>query len=154
MLHFPPSRVSYVSFNCRSRHAARKANRAVTQKQPFEVPQQLRDLAESNVEQGRAAYTQFMDAMTQATSMWMGAMPANEMTSAVRLVQERSLRFAKQNADAYFAFVSEMATARDVQDALAIQARFTQQQMHAYTLQAQEIARLSGTVAQNMNPKI
>ena len=126
----------------------------MNQKQPFELPQQLRDLAENNVEQGRAAYAQFMDAMTQASSMWMGAMPANEMTSAMRLVQERSLRFAKQNADAYFAFVSEMASARDVQDALAIQTRFAQQQMQAYALQAQEIARLSGTVAQNMKPMV
>lgn len=111
-------------------------------------------MAENNVVQGRAAYAQFMDAMTQATSMWLGAMPANEMTSAVRQVQERSLRFAKQNADAYFAFVSEMASARDVQDALAIQTRFTQQQMQAYALQAQEIARLSGNVAQNMKPQV
>ena len=126
----------------------------MNQKQPFELPQQFRDLAENNVEQGRAAYSQFMDAMTQATSMWMGAMPANEMTSAMRQVQERSLRFAKQNADAYFAFVSEMATARDVQDALAIQTRFAQQQMQAYTLQAQEIARLSGSVAQNIKPTV
>jgi len=125
----------------------------MTQKQPFELPQQLREMAETNVEQGRAAYSQFMDAMVQATSMWMGAMPANEATSALRLVQERSLRFAKQNADAYFALASELATARDVQDALAIQTRFAQSQMQAYALQAQEIARLSTAAAQNMQPK-
>lgn len=125
----------------------------MNQKQPFELPQQLRELAESNVEQGRAAYAQFMNAMTEATKMWMGAMPANETTSTMRTVQERTLRFAKQNADAYFAFASEMATARDLQDALAIQARFAQTQMQAYALQAQEIARLSGTVAQSMQPK-
>ena len=64
--------------------------------QSFEVPQQLRDLAERNVEQGRAAYAQFMDAMVQATSMWWGAMPANELTSGFKVVQERSVRFAKQ----------------------------------------------------------
>ena len=41
----------------------------------FEVPQQMRDLAEKNVEQARAAYGQFMDAMTQAIGMWSKAPP-------------------------------------------------------------------------------
>ena len=47
----------------------------MAQTPPFEIPQQLRELAERNVEQARAAYGQFMDAMVQATGMWMGAMP-------------------------------------------------------------------------------
>jgi hypothetical protein len=33
------------------------------QNQPFEIPQQLRELAERNVEQARTAYGQLMDAM-------------------------------------------------------------------------------------------
>ena len=36
----------------------------------FEIPQQIRDLAEKNVEQARASYGQFMDAMMQAMGMW------------------------------------------------------------------------------------
>ena len=46
----------------------------MAQTPPFEIPQQLRELAERNVEQARTAYGQFMDAMVQATGMWMGAM--------------------------------------------------------------------------------
>ena len=41
------------------------------EKQIFEIPQQLRELAQKNVEQARAAYGQFMDAMTQAMSAWI-----------------------------------------------------------------------------------
>jgi hypothetical protein len=33
------------------------------EKQTFEIPQQLRELAQKNVEQARAAYGQFMDAI-------------------------------------------------------------------------------------------
>jgi len=55
----------------------------------FEIPQQLREMAERNVEQARNAYGQFMDAMVQATGMWMGAMPANEMTSGFKVVQDQ-----------------------------------------------------------------
>ena len=42
----------------------------MTEKQTFEIPQQLRELAEKNVEQARTAYGQFMDAMAQAVSAW------------------------------------------------------------------------------------
>lgn len=56
----------------------------------FDFPEQARALAEKNVEQASAAYGQFMDAMTQAMSMWWGALPANEMTSGFKTVQERA----------------------------------------------------------------
>ena len=48
---------------------------------PFELPQQMRDLAEKNVEQARVAFGQFMDAMTQAVGMWSSGLASNEMTS-------------------------------------------------------------------------
>ena len=119
----------------------------------FEVPKQLRDLTERNLEQGRAAYGQFMDAMVQAASMWWGAMPANEMTSGFKVVQERSVRFAKQNAEACFALASELANAKDIQDILAIQSRYAQTQMQAFALQAQELGRLLAEAAQGASPR-
>ena len=119
----------------------------------FEVPKHLRDLTERNLEQGRAAYGQFMDAMVQAASMWWGAMPANEMTSGFKVVQERSVRFAKQNAEACFALASELANAKDIQDILAIQSRYAQSQMQAFALQAQELGRLLAEAAQSASPR-
>jgi hypothetical protein len=119
----------------------------------FEIPQQLRELAEKNVEQARTAYGQFMDAMAQASGLWMGAMPANQMTSGFKVVQERAVRFAKQNAEACFQLASELANAKDVQDVIAIQSRYAQTQMQAYALQAQELSRLMVEAAQTMQPK-
>jgi hypothetical protein len=108
----------------------------------FDFPEQARALAEKNVEQASAAYGQFMDAMTQAMSMWWGALPANEMTSGFKTVQERALRFAKQNSDAAFQLATSLANARDVQDVVSLQTHYAQAQMHTYALQAQEIGRL------------
>ena len=56
--------------------------------QPFEIPQQFRNLTEKNVEQASAAYGQFMDAMTQAMNVWWSALPSSEMTSGFKAVQE------------------------------------------------------------------
>jgi phasin len=119
----------------------------------FEIPQQLRELAEKNVEQARTAYGQFMDAMAQATSMWMGAIPANDMTAGFKTVQDRAVRFAKQNAEACFSLATELANAKDVKDVIAIQSRYAQTQMQAYALQAQELSRLMTEAAQNIGQK-
>ena len=110
--------------------------------QPFDIPQQFRDIAEKNVEQASAAYGQFMNAMTQAMSMWWGAMPPNEMTSGFKAVQDRAVRFAKQNADAGFALASSLANAKDIQDVISLQTHYAQSQMQTYALQAQELGRL------------
>ena len=123
------------------------------QNQPFEIPQQLRELAERNVEQARTAYGQLMDAMAQATGMWMSAMRSKEGTSGFKVVQERAIQFAKQNAEACFAAASELANAKDIQDLLAIQSRSAQTQMQAYALQAQELGRLMVEAAQSVQPR-
>jgi hypothetical protein len=88
----------------------------------------------------------------QAMGMWSAAVPANEMTSGFKIVQERATRFAKQNAEAGFALAAELATAKDVQEVLAIQGRYAQTQMQSYTLQAQELGRLMTESAQKMTP--
>ena len=65
---------------------------------PFEIPQQMRDLAERNIEQARAAYDQFMGAMNQALGMWSQAIPGNSRTASFKAVQDQATAFAKQNA--------------------------------------------------------
>ena len=120
---------------------------------PFEIPDHLREIAENNLEQARVAYAQFMDAMTQAMGTWWNAMPQNEMTSAFKVVQERAIRFGKENAEAGLRFASELANAKDFQDVLAIQSRYAQTQMQNYALQAQELGRLMAGAAQNMQPR-
>jgi hypothetical protein len=114
----------------------------MAQPPPFEIPQQLRDLTEKNLEHARNAYGQFMDAMTQAMSMWASATPANSMTAGFKAVQDRAVKFAKQNADACFNLATELATAKDLTDVLSIQSRHAQTQMQSYALQAQELSRL------------
>ena len=116
--------------------------------QSFEIPQQLRELTEKNVEQARAVYGQFMDAMTQSMGVWLNAMPSNEMTSRFEAVQKKAIRFAKQNAEAGFQLATELANAKDIQDVLALQSRYAQTQMQNYALQAQELGRLMAEAIQ------
>ena len=63
----------------------------MAQNQLFEMPKQLRELAEKNVDQVRAAYDQFMDAIGQA---WSTA-PSNVLTSGFKDVQALAIRFER-----------------------------------------------------------
>jgi phasin len=121
------------------------------EKQEFQIPQELREFAEKNIEQARAAYGQLTEAMTQAVRAWSA--PSTVMASGFKVVQERAIQFAKENADAGFALASELAKAKDLQDILRLQSNFAQTQMQSYARQAQELGGLMAEAMRSSKPK-
>jgi phasin len=119
-------------------------------KQP-EIPQEMRDLAMQNINQARAAYAQLMDATRKAQEMMKAATPG-PMAAGLDDVQERMMRFTQQNLDASFSLANELTKAKDLKEALQIQSRHAQLQMHAYALQAQELGAMVNEAAQKAKP--
>jgi hypothetical protein len=117
----------------------------------FEIPPELRDMAEKNVEQARAAYGQFMDFVTQAMGAWTASGGA-EM-SGFKAAQERAIAFAKENAERSFALASDLARAKDVQEVLTLQSRYAQTQMQTFGIQAQQLAWLMADALRDLKPK-
>jgi len=115
----------------------------------FEFPAQMRELAERNVQQARAACGQFIAAARKAQDLIGTMVPDSPMKAGVRQVQERTMRFTQQNMDASFSLASELAQAKDVKEMLEIQSRHAQLQMAAYSTQAQELGRLMAEAAQS-----
>ena len=93
----------------------------------FEIPPELRDFAEKNVEQARAAYGQFMDFMTKAMTAWSDTPGADTMTG-FKAVQDKAVAFAKENSERSFALASDLARAKDIQEVLTLQTRYAQTQ--------------------------
>jgi phasin len=108
----------------------------------MEIPKEMREFAVKSVDQARTACTQFMDAARQAQDMMKTMMPGNPMAEGLSEVQERAMKFTQQNLDASFSLAQELAKAKDLTEALQIQSRHAQMQMHAFTLQAQELSGL------------
>ena len=121
------------------------------ERQDFQIPQELREFAEKNIEQARAAYGQLTEAMTQAVRAWSA--PSTVVASGFKVVQERAIQFAKENADAGFALASELAKAKDLQDILRLQSNFAQTQMQSYARQAQELGGLMAEAMRSIKPK-
>jgi hypothetical protein len=121
----------------------------------FEIPPELREMAEKNVEQARAAYGQFMDFMTQAISAWQGSAAGADTLglASFKTVQDKAVAFAKENAERSFALASDLAKAKDVQEVLTLQSRYTQTQMQTFGIQAQQISWLMADALRNLQAK-
>jgi len=113
----------------------------MTQNQRFEIPQELRQLAEENVERARKLYLQFMDGVAQTMAVWSPP-PSDLVAPGFNQVRERAVKFAKENADAAFTLASEVAQAKDLQELLSLQTRYVQSQMRWYADQTQEFGEL------------
>ena len=120
-------------------------------KPQIEIPEQVRLMAERNVEQARTAYNQFMDMARQVQNLVNRSSGA--MAESAAELQSRALRYAEQNMEAGFQFASELARARDLKEYLEIQSRHAQKQMQTYASQAQELGRMMSELAQKSQPK-
>ncbi|HUZ91874.1 MAG TPA: phasin family protein [Methylocella sp.] len=100
---------------------------------PQEVPSQVRDLAEKNVEQAREAFLGFMDAAQKAT----GA--AEMLPPAAKDTMTKAMSFAEENVKAAFDLAQKLVRAKDVQEIFALQTEFATSRLMAMQTQAMEL---------------
>ncbi|MEO0672573.1 MAG: phasin family protein [Pseudomonadota bacterium] len=106
----------------------------------FEIPENVRDMAEQNLKQARSAYGQFMDMARQAQDM--AAKSQGQMMQSALDVQAKALQFAERNIEENFNFAADLARARDLQQYAEIQARHAKRQMQAFSDQAGELNKM------------
>lgn len=100
---------------------------------PQEIPPQIRDLAEKNVEQAREAFLGFMGAAQKATG-------ATEMLpSATKDTMTKAMSFAEENVKAAFDLAQKLVRAKDVQEIFALQTEFATSRLTAMQTQAMEL---------------
>ena len=121
----------------------------MVQSQRFEIPQELRQLAEENVERARQLYLRFMENVEQAMAVWSA--PASDMLApGFGEVRERAAELAKQNAEAAFKLATDVANAKDLQELLTLQSHYVQSQMRWYANQTEEFGQLMATAFRHM----
>src|SRR5262249_3803717 len=92
----------------------------------FEIPQELRRLAENNVNRAHQLYLQFLDGVSKAMAAW----PAS------------SSDVITPPAAAAFVLARDVAKAKDVRELLSLQTRYVQSQMKWYADQTREFGQL------------
>lgn len=115
----------------------------------FEIPAEMRALAEKSVEQARQAFETFMTAATQAAST--ADRQAAGARAGVKEVGELAVRFAERNVASSFEFAQHLVRAKDSQEVMALHADYVKRQVAALTEQTKELtkeaAKMTGAAA-------
>ena len=118
----------------------------------FEVPTQLRQLAEQSIEQARKAVDGFMTAAQKAVTTAEAQAAAAQ--SGAKDVGQKAIGFAEQNIASSFAFAQRLVRAKDIQEVMALQQEFLQSQMKTISEQAKDIGTAATKSAmENLKPK-
>ena len=111
----------------------------------FEIPAEMRALAEKSVEQARKAFETFMTAATQAAST--ADKQAAGARAGAKEVGELAVRFAERNVASSFEFAQQLVRAKDSAEVLALQADYVKRQIAALSEQAKELTKEAAKVA-------
>ena len=116
---------------------------------PYEIPAEMRDLAEKSVEQARKAFDSFMNAAQRAADTLGDSQEAAQ--TGARDLGQKAVGFAEQNVSAAFDFANKLVNAKDAQEILTLQAEFVRSQLAAFGEQSREIGSAATKFAKDVS---
>jgi phasin len=116
----------------------------------FEIPADMRAVAEKSVEQARVAFNTFMAAAQQAMATFEGQTKAAQ--AGAKDISEKALGYAERNVANTFAFAERIVHAKDAQEFIRLQTEFVQAQMKELGEQAKELGEAATKMAMKSVP--
>jgi phasin len=113
--------------------------------QNFEIPQEMRTLAEQSVEQAKKAFDGFVSATQQAVSTLESQAAAAQ--AGAKEVQQKAASFAERNVAASFEFAQKLVRARNPEEVMKLHADYVKSQMEALSEQARDLGRSAQSAA-------
>jgi phasin len=111
----------------------------------FEIPAEMRAIAEKSVEQARRAFDTFMSAAQQA------ATSADKQTAAARAgakeVGALAVRCAERNIASSFEFAQQLIRAKDFEEVMALHTDYVKRQIAALSDQVKELTKEAAKMA-------
>jgi phasin len=100
----------------------------------FEIPAEMREMAERSVEQARKAMDGFVGAAMKA----MESFDTPSLPDSAKDMRQKTFSFAEQNLQAAFDHAQKLVRAKDPAEAMRLQAEFMQSQFAAMQKQMTE----------------
>jgi phasin len=118
----------------------------------FELPPEVRNLAERSVEQARQAFDGFIAAAQQAVTAFEGQ--AETARKGAKDVTEKAMSFAQHNIASSFELAQQLIRAKDVQEVMKLQNEYITKQMQAFSEQARTLGESTSQAGRDaMTPK-
>ncbi|MGN6116365.1 MAG: phasin [Nitrobacter sp.] len=111
----------------------------------FEIPKDMRSMAEAGFEQARKAFESFLSGAQQTASSMEGRGEA--VRSSVREISSKAISYAQHNMTASLDYAEKLVRAKDLSEVMRLHTEYVQGQMKALTEQASDIGQTMGRAA-------
>lgn len=103
----------------------------------FEMPPEMRAMAEQSIETARKAFQGYLSATEKALRAMEGSAGASQ---AARDLGRKAMGFAQENVIDNFAFMDKLMRARDVDEVVRLQGEFAEAQAKRLSQQTRALA--------------
>jgi phasin len=111
----------------------------------FEIPKEMRSMAEASFEQARKAFEKFV-ATAQATADTIEERNATVRAGA-KDISSKAIAYAEKNVQTSLDHAQSLLKARDLPEVMRLHSEFVQEQMRALAEQAGEMGQIVGKAA-------
>ena len=115
------------------------------QRTPFDIPDQMREVADRSVEQAKKTIGQYLDATHEAVAKAEGS--ARSVRDGAAEVSRQALAYVEENVAASFDFAHRLVQARTIEEIAALQKEFMAKQMASLTEQGKSLGSMMGRAA-------
>jgi phasin len=117
----------------------------------FEVPEQMREIADKSVDEARKAFGHFIEATQKAVT----AADDHSKTAQTGMgdVSRQALAYLEENVNATFDLAARLVQARTVEEMAALQQEYLRRQMSAFAEQGKGMGEMVGKAAKDSAKK-
>ncbi len=112
----------------------------------YEVPAEMRDLAEKSVDQAKKAFEGFVAAAQKAAGQ--ADSTAVSVQTNAKTIGTKAMGFAESNVKSAFDLAQKMVRAKDMQEIFRLQAEYARAQLTTMQEQAKELGSIMQGAAQ------
>ena len=114
-------------------------------REPFEIPKEMRSMAEASVEQARNAFEKFV-ASAQQTAGSIEERGATVRAGA-RDISSKAISYAEKNVQASLDYAQSLLHAKDLTEIMRLHSEYVQAQMRSLAEQASEMGQIVSRAA-------
>ena len=111
----------------------------------FEIPKEMRSMAEAGVEQARKAFEGFLTSAQQAASSIDDR--RETARAGAKEVSNKAVAFAQANVQASLDYAQKVVSAKDLGEVMRLHAEYVQAQMRTLAEQASEMGQIMSRAA-------
>jgi len=120
---------------------------------PFEIPKEMRSMAEASVEQARKAFEKFLES-AQATAGSIEERGATVRAGA-KDIGAKAIVYAEKNVQASLDYAQSLLHAKDLAEVMRLHSEYVQAQMRSLAEQASEMGQIVSRAAMEAaKPKV